>query len=263
LQEGHRSEVSAFVSIAPLHDRTAKAVRGGNAATVTDPPRAAAGVSLGAMTPHQPGDRAATLDAYLDELDRWSQRLNLTSIPRDEMWERNVVQAEELLEVAGPEIGSRVIDIGSGGGVPGLVMAILRPDLRMTLLDADRRKSSFLIHIAGLLELPSVHVVAARAEDAARQDRMREAFDLAVSRATAPPAVLCELTLPFLRVGGTLSALVSDARAAISACTAAASACGGGLPEAPSDGILRVRKISPTPDRYPRRAGTPGRHPIG
>lgn len=259
---GHRSDVSSFVSIAPLHDRTAKAHRGGKQATVTDPARSPARGRLGAMTSHPTGDRNATLEAYLDELDRWSQRLNLTSIPRDEAWSRNVAEAEGLLEAAVPGTGSSVIDIGSGGGVPGIVIAILRPDLEVTLLDADRRKSGFLIHVAGLLGLQSVHVVAERAEDACRRDGMRETFDLAVSRATAPPPVLCELALPLVRVGGSLCALVSDARAATGTCAAAASACGGGAPEALSDGILRVRKVGPTPDQYPRRPGTPGRHPI-
>ncbi len=215
------------------------------------------------MTSHPTGDRNATLDAYLDELDRWSERLNLTSIPRDQAWSRNVAEAEELLEEAAPGTGSRVIDIGSGGGVPGIVIAILRPDLQMTLLDADRRKGGFLIHVAGLLGLQSVHVVAERAEDAGRREGMRETFDLAISRATAPPPVLCELALPMLRVGGALCALVSDAQSALATCAAAAAACGGDAPEALSDGVLRVRKAVPTPDEYPRRPGTPARHPIG
>jgi 16S rRNA (guanine527-N7)-methyltransferase len=214
------------------------------------------------MRPHPTGDRNATLEAYLDELDRWSQRLNLTSIPRGQAWSRNVSEAEALLEVATPGTGSSVVDIGSGGGVPGIVVAILRPDLAMTLLDADRRKSGFLIHVAGLLGLQSVRVVAERAEDAGQREGMRETFDLAISRATAPPPVLCELALPLLRTGGALCALVADAPAALDTCIAAASACGGGAPEAPSEGILRVRKVAPTPDAYPRRPGTPSRHPI-
>jgi 16S rRNA (guanine527-N7)-methyltransferase len=259
---GHRSDVSSFVSIAPLHDGTAKAYRGGKQATVTDPARSPASSRLAAMTSHPTGDRNATLEAYLDELARWSRRLNLTSIPREQAWSRNVAEAEALLEVALPRTGSSVIDIGSGGGVPGIVIAILRPDLEMTLLDADRRKSGFLIHVAGLLGLPSVRVVAERAEDAGRRGGMRESFDLAISRAAAPPPVLCELALPLVRVGGALCALVSDAPAALAACAAAASACGGGAPEAPADGILRVAKIGPTRDEYPRRPGTPDRHPI-
>jgi 16S rRNA (guanine527-N7)-methyltransferase len=214
------------------------------------------------MGPVLPGDTSATLGAYLDELSHWSARLNLTTIPRDLMWERNVVEVEELLRVSAPPNGSRLVDIGSGGGVPGMVIAILRPDLEVTLLDSDQRKSGFLIHIAGLLRLSRVVVEPLRAEDAGRRDRMREGFDLATSRATAPPPVLCELALPLLRVCGSLCALVADAQSARSACLAAATACGGGEPEAPADGVLRVRKIAPTPDAYPRRPGIPNRQPI-
>ncbi|MGA8521858.1 MAG: 16S rRNA (guanine(527)-N(7))-methyltransferase RsmG, partial [Candidatus Dormiibacterota bacterium] len=152
------------------------------------------------------GDLHATLDAYLDELARWSTRVNLTSISRESMWERNVVEVEELLRVAAPSPHSSVVDIGSGGGVPGIVIAILRPDLSVTLLDSDRRKTAFLDHVAGLLCLSGVSVEALRAEDAGRREGMRERFDLATSRATAPPPVLCELALPLLRVGGSLSA---------------------------------------------------------
>ena len=221
-----------------------------------------ADVRLGAMSPVPSGDMHATLDAYLDELERWSARLNLTSIPRDRMWSRNVVEVEELLAVAEPAPGSRVVDIGSGGGVPGMVIGIVRPDLSVTLIDSDQRKAGFLIHVAGLLGLSHVDVEAIRAEDAGRRTDLRERFDLATSRATAQPAVLCELAIPLVRTGGALCALVADAPGAVWACIAAASACGGGAPDAPAKGVLRVRKLEPTPDRYPRRLGIPNRHPI-
>jgi 16S rRNA (guanine527-N7)-methyltransferase len=204
----------------------------------------------------------AALDTYLDELARWSEHLNLTTIPREQMWSRHVEEALELLEVAAPAQASRVVDIGSGGGVPGMVMAIVRPDLRVTMLEADTRKSGFLIHVAGTLRLHGVEVEAIRAEDAGRRAASREKFDLAMSRAAAPPEVLCELALPLLRVGGNLFALVADAAATLTSCAAAAAACGGGAPQAPVPGVLRVEKVAPTPVEYPRRSGVPGRRPI-
>lgn len=202
------------------------------------------------------------LDAYFDELARWSERLNLTSIPREQMWSRNVGDAQDLLDLAAPAPGTRVIDIGSGGGAPGVVVAILRSDLQVTLLESDVRKGGFLVHVAGLLGLTGVTVETIRAEEAGHRHGTREAFDLATSRAAAPPPVLCELALPLLRVGGSLYALVTDAPAALESCAAAASACGGGPPEAPAPGLLRVAKIAPTSPEYPRRAGVPSRRPL-
>jgi 16S rRNA (guanine527-N7)-methyltransferase len=203
-----------------------------------------------------------SLDTYLDELARWSAHLNLTAIPRDRMWSRHVEEALELLEVAAPSPGSRVVDIGTGGGIPAVVIAVVRPDLRVTMLEADVRKSGFLVHIAGLLKLRGVEVESIRAEDAGRRPGTRERFDLATSRATAPPDVLCELALPLLRIGGSLCALVANAATTLSACAASAAACGGGAPEAPADGVLRVEKLSTTPAEYPRRNGVPSRSPI-
>jgi 16S rRNA (guanine527-N7)-methyltransferase len=214
------------------------------------------------MRPQLSEATTVALDAYLDELASWSEHLNLTTIPREQMWSRHVDEVFELLEVAAPAHGSRVVDIGSGGGVPGVVIAILRPDLRVTMLEADKRKSGFLMHVAGLLRLSGVEVDTARAEDAGRRAGTREAFDLATSRAAAPPDVLCELALPLLRIGGSLCALVAEARRTLTSCAAAAAACGGGAPQAPRDGVLRVEKTSPTPAEFPRRIGVPGRRPI-
>jgi 16S rRNA (guanine527-N7)-methyltransferase len=204
----------------------------------------------------------AALDAYLNELVSWSAHLNLTTIPREQMWSRHVDEVLDLLEVAAPAQGSRVVDIGSGGGVPGIVVAMLRPDLRVTMLEADKRKSGFLMHVSGLLRLSGVEVDAVRAEDAGRRAGTRETFDLATSRAAAPADVLCELGLPLLRIGGSLCALVTDAPGTLTSCAAAAAACGGGAPQAPLRGVLRVDKVATTPAEYPRRSGVPGRRPI-
>src|SRR5580693_7552974 len=178
------------------------------------------------------------------------------------MWSRHVEESLELLDIAGPPAGSHVVDIGSGGGIPALIIAIVRPDLRVTMLEADVRKSGFLVHVAGMLKLSRVEVEAIRAEDAGRRAGTRESFDLATSRATAPPDVLCELTLPLLKVGGSLCALVTDAPSTLAACAAAAEACGGGEPRAPTNDVLRIAKVSPTPADYPRRDGVPSRQPI-
>lgn len=158
-----------------------------------------------------------------------------------------------------------LIDVGSGGGMPGLPLKIARPDLQVTLLEADRRKAAFLVRAAAELEL-DVEVVAERAETMGRGP-LREHFDLAVCRALAPLPVLVELCLPLVRVGGRLLAM----KAQVERADAAVSALGGGhlsvLP-APTAArergvVLAVPKIGPTPDRYPRRPGLPSKRPLG
>ncbi len=204
----------------------------------------------------------ARLVAYLDELERWNQRINLTAVPPERSWDKHVGEVLTLLDACNPQPGARVVDVGAGGGVPGIPMALLRPDLRVTLIESDTRKGGFLTHVAGMLSLAQVDVIAERAEDVARRDGVRESFDLAASRAVAPPAVMCELSLPLLRVGGQVAALVGDAERAAQASARAAELCGGGEPRAAPGGVLLIDKTRPTPDEYPRRAGAPSRRPL-
>ncbi|MBV9099674.1 MAG: 16S rRNA (guanine(527)-N(7))-methyltransferase RsmG [Candidatus Dormibacteraeota bacterium] len=204
----------------------------------------------------------AELTRYLEEMARWNARTNLTAVPPGERWTRHVEESARLLAAAAPAAGQAVVDVGSGSGAPGLVVAILRPDLAVTLLEADTRKAAFLDHAAGELRLGNVRVAPRRAEDAGRDPGMRECHDLALARAVAAPAVLCELALPLVRPGGRLLALVSDAAQAAEECAAAAAVLGGGPPQG-EGGILTVAKAAPTPERFPRRPGTPRRLPLG
>jgi 16S rRNA (guanine527-N7)-methyltransferase len=210
------------------------------------------------------GERTqARLERFLDELYLWNQRINLTSVPRSESGGRHLDESRSLLAHADPPARARVVDIGAGGGVPGLVIAVLRPDLEVTLVEADRRKAGFLVHAAAVCDCPHVAVLARRAEDVGRDPAHREAHDLVVSRATAPASVLCELALPLLRIGGRLVALVGDAPADAVTAIAAATACGGGPPAALAPGVLAVTKVAATPERFPRRSGVPARRPLG
>jgi 16S rRNA (guanine527-N7)-methyltransferase len=202
------------------------------------------------------------LRAYLDELGRWNERINLTTVAPERFWDKHVGEVLELLAVCTPPQGGRVVDVGAGGGVPGIPMAVLRPDLHVALLESDQRKAGFLTHVAGVLQLDRVEVLATRAEDAARRDDLRESFDVAVSRAVAPPAVMCELSLPLVRIGGVVAALVGDAEHAAAECARAASLCGGDAPRAAPGGVLLIDKVRATPDEYPRRAGVPVRRPL-
>jgi 16S rRNA (guanine527-N7)-methyltransferase len=177
--------------------------------------------------------------------------------------ERHIGEARRLLSIADPPPRTRIVDIGSGGGVPGLVFAILRPDLHVVLVDADRRSAAFLTHVVAVCGCRGATVLAARAEDLGHDPAHRSVYDLAVSRAAAAPAALCELALPLLHTGGRLLALVGDAEAAARFAAIASASCGGGPPAVAGPGILTVPKIAPTPEAFPRRNGLPARRPLG
>jgi 16S rRNA (guanine527-N7)-methyltransferase len=162
-----------------------------------------------------------------------------------------------------------VVDVGSGGGLPGLPLKIVRPDLELTLIEADQDKAAFLVHACAELGLEGVNVVARRAEDAGHDPRLREAFDIAVARALAPLPVLAELCLGLVRVGGRLLAQKTEGEATRTG-ERAIEVMGGtviAVHAAPSGArhagtVVVIGKTRPTPDAYPRRRGVPNRKPL-
>ena len=159
-----------------------------------------------------------------------------------------------------------LIDVGAGGGMPGIPLKIARPDLELTLLEADGRKAAFLVHATARLGIGGVAIVAERAEVAARGP-LREAFDVAACRALAPMPVLAELCLPFVRVGGRLLAMkagVEDAAVAISRLGGGPATTVAAPTTARDRGVVVVvSKVAATPDEYPRRPGIPNKRPLG
>jgi 16S rRNA (guanine527-N7)-methyltransferase len=164
---------------------------------------------------------------------------------------------------------NRVVDVGSGGGLPGLPLKIARPDLNLTLVESDQAKAAFLVTACAALRLDGVEVLARRVEQVGQDPRYREAFDLAVARALAPMPVLVELCLPLVRVGGRLLAQ-KTADEDLERAAHAIETLGGALRQvasAPSDArragtVVIVDKVRGTPAAYPRRAGVPARKPL-
>ena len=160
----------------------------------------------------------------------------------------------------------KVVDVGSGGGLPGLPLKIVRPDLELTLIEADQDKAAFLVHACAQLGLDDVRVVARRAEDAGHDPLLRETFDVAVARALAPLPVLVELCLGLVRIGGWLLAQKTENEATGTA-ERAIEIMGGSLTAvhaSPSGSrragtVVVIEKIRPTPAAYPRRPGVPNR----
>jgi 16S rRNA (guanine527-N7)-methyltransferase len=216
-----------------------------------------------------------SFQTYFEELVDWNNRINLTAIT-----DYNEVQTRHFLDsltvsVALPEpipAGYKLIDVGSGGGFPGLPLKIAFPQIEMVLLEATNKKAEFLRHMIRRLSLTCADVVSLRAEEAAQMPEYRECFDAVVTRGLAEMSVLTELTLPFCRIGGRLVAQKKGAIAEeINASAKAIRVLGGSpaeiktidLPEFNDNRcLIVVEKISSTPPQFPRRPGQPARKPI-
>jgi 16S rRNA (guanine527-N7)-methyltransferase len=204
-------------------------------------------------------------DSKLLELARLiSEWPGLVSKPAaGELIEDSLVLLDHLGEA------TRVVDVGSGGGLPGLPLKIARPGLSMTLVEADQAKAAFLVRACAALGLGDVEVLARRAEEVGQDPLYRESFDVAVARALAPMPVLVELCLPLVRVGGRLLAQKTESED-LEGARRAIEAVGGELNQvvaAPSEArrsgtVVIVNKIRSAPAAYPRRAGVPARKPL-
>jgi 16S rRNA (guanine527-N7)-methyltransferase len=208
---------------------------------------------------------------YAAELRRWNERVNLTAITDPEqIVTRHFLDALACARVWG-DAPATLVDIGSGAGFPGLVLKLLRPALRVTLVESVGKKAAFLEHMAALLGLEGVQVLAARAEELGRDARHRERYDVTTARAVAELRVLAEYCLPLCRVGGRFLAPKSAQVAAeLNMAGTALERLGGALievapvqlPGVEPRTIVVVGKVAPTPDTYPRGVGVPGRRPI-
>jgi 16S rRNA (guanine527-N7)-methyltransferase len=206
------------------------------------------------------------LERYLALVEEWRARVQLTGAGSAEAASVLVAGALCVLPFV-PESG-RLADLGSGAGVPGIPIAVMRPRLRVVLTDAARKKAAFLEIAARDLALDSVDVLQARAEDLGRDPAHRDRYDVVTARALAPVRVLAEYALPLLRVGG--DAVLAKGRGAQDEVRAAARALrllGGEAAVHPPGAdvcspVVVIRKIAPTPAAYPRRAGTPQQRPL-
>ncbi|MEY3143617.1 MAG: putative glucose-inhibited division protein [Planctomycetota bacterium] len=150
------------------------------------------------------------LARYLGMLFATNERFNLTRIDKESAWSRHVVDSLTLLgPLASMETVESAIDIGSGGGLPAIPLAIARPDIGFTLLEATGKKARFLEAVAARLGLTNIAVVQTRAEAAAR-GALREKFDVATSRAVGALDGLALISIPFLRIGGLMLAIKGE-----------------------------------------------------
>jgi 16S rRNA (guanine527-N7)-methyltransferase len=232
------------------------------------------------------------LRLYRDLLLRWNQRFNLTAITDPAEIDRRLIgDALRMLPAIDDAIAAwkaasrrrvsaelessfpRLVDVGSGAGLPGLVLKIARPELDVTLIEATGKKVGFLENAIAELGLTRVKAIHDRAEHLATLSHHRERYHIVTARAVASLPVLLELCVPFLEIGGhAIFPKGADIEDELAAGHRAAKLVGARivsdelLPTRDGDTVTRLIvavKIEPTPVRYPRRSGVPAKEPLG
>lgn len=218
-------------------------------------------------------DQLARFERYRDLLLDWNTRINLTAITDPDAVETlHFVDAIAGLTALPADEGLRVIDVGTGGGLPGLALKIARPDLRLTLVDSVGKKMNVLREICRDLGLDDVELLTARAEELGQDNDRRESWDVAVNRAIGTVIVVAELCLPLVRTGGIVVAWKKrDVDDEILVAGRGISILGGrrlkpipvDLPGLPPDRqLVMMAKERRTPDKYPRAPGVPKQKPL-
>ena len=211
---------------------------------------------------------------YKALIQDWNTRVNLTAITGDEeIVKKHFLDSLSLLTYGIPDMSSaKVIDVGTGAGFPGIPLKIAAPGMKLTLLDSLKKRCAFLALCAEELGLQDVEVCDMRAEDAGKDPEYRENFDFCVSRAVASLDVLSEYCLPLVKPGGFFISMKGPAVFEEAEKSRKAIEILGGRLEEIREAevpfveekryIAVVRKVSPTPEKYPRKAGKAAKSPI-
>ena len=210
-------------------------------------------------------------ETYFEELVSYNDKVNLTAITeKNDVFTKHFL--DSIIAVDAIPVNASVVDVGTGAGFPGLVLKIFFPNLKITLVDSLNKRIKFLdevIHQLGLTDIDTIH---GRAEDFAKPDKLREKYDICVSRAVANLSTLSEYCLPFVKLDGCfvsyksekLSEELENAKKAIFIL--------GGKFENQIDfdlsngeiyrNLVVIKKVQKTPKQYPRKAGTASKSPI-
>lgn len=208
---------------------------------------------------------------YMQLLLEWNTKINLTAITEPkEVLTKHFIDSISIVPYI--EENAKVLDIGTGAGFPGIPLKIVLPQNHLTLLDSLNKRINFLNEVITSLKLEGIEAIHGRAEEFCRTAERRESYDIVTSRAVAKLNVLLEYMLPFVKIGGKCICMKSleideeleDAKRAIEV-------LGGKLEEIRTitlentditRKIIIIKKVKETPEKYPRKAGTPVKEPI-
>lgn len=198
---------------------------------------------------------------YGELLIEWNKKINLTAITKpEEIAVKHFADSVSLLKFLDIKENSNVIDIGTGAGFPGIPLAIMRNDIRLTLLDSLNKRLIFLKEITNKLSI-ECNIIHSRAEEGSRKPEYREKFDIAVSRAVAPLNILSEYCLPYVKIGGQFAAMKGPAVEEEKEKAVSAIKILGGkiskthifsLDDDNTRSVIIVDKVRKTEDKYPR-----------
>ncbi len=208
---------------------------------------------------------------YMNLLIEWNKKINLTAITEpNEIILKHFVDSLTISKYISD--GTRVVDVGTGAGFPGIPLKIYRKDIEITLLDSLQKRINFLDEVIRELNLEKIETIHSRVEDFGKDKKYREKFDIATSRAVANLATLSEYLLPLVKVGGkAISMKGSLIEEELELSKNAIKILGGkvekvdefNLPNSDiSRNIILINKIKETPNKYPRKAGEPSKKPL-
>jgi 16S rRNA (guanine527-N7)-methyltransferase len=215
----------------------------------------------------------AQLTAYEHELLEWNEKFNLTAIRDvDGIRAKHFLDSFSCTLAWKDQTPRRLIDVGTGAGFPGIVLKVLYPGMKLTLVESVGKKATFCTHIIQTLGLENVEILSARAEDIGQDSTHREKYDWAVARAVAALPVLSEYLLPLVKIGGGMLAQKGESGPVeVQSAEKALKLLGGRLHQlikvelprvADERYLVVIDKFAATPPGYPRKAGIPSKKPL-
>mgnify|MGYP003380260213 FL=1 len=208
---------------------------------------------------------------YMNLLIEWNEKINLTAItePKEIIIKHFIDSLTVLKDIKGK---NTLVDVGTGAGFPGIPLKIMDEEIKITLLDSLNKRINFLNEVINQLDLKNIETIHSRVEEAGKNKKYRESFDISTARAVANLATLSEYMLPLVKVGGkSICMKGSEVSEELKNSKKAISILGGEIEsidnfKLPKSDMMRniviIKKVKNTPSKYPRKAGTPSKEPI-